>query len=263
MTQLTNKIIDGNLWLRCPFCGDSKHNQRKAHFSIRLIDGAYFCHRCGEGGFYKPHEFLTMTGMDLMTSTPVLAKTATSFYEEIIQHRQPGPGSPRKSKLSRWHFNVPGKGLVDVFESRTLKGSLSGVHLRPTWEKKHRTYGNRLFGFAKEKLFTPYPVRIVEGPYDVVTESDVCLFGLPSRKQVKALGGFKVILCPDGDVWESENLLSRFCRRFHPIYGVIVVGVEKLPKDKDPDEVPPEDREIISYKETLEILRVMEEVNEW
>jgi hypothetical protein len=127
--------------------------------------------------------------------------------------------------------------------------------------KKPRTYGKRLFGFTGEgPRFTAEAVRLVEGPYDVVTEQDICLFGLPSRRQAKALRGFRVILCPDGDVWTSSNLLSRFCKRFRVHSGVVVLGIERLPDDKDPDEVPPKDREVIAYKEMVKTLKEMDNV---
>ena len=72
-----------------------------------------------------------------------------------------------------------------------------------------------------------------------------------------------MILCPDGDVWTSTNLLSRFCSKFSMSSGVIVTGVERLPHDKDPDEVHPEDREVISYGDMVKALKKLEESDAW
>ena len=49
MTQKAGTYVDGELWLRCPYCGDSDRNRWKAHFSING-EGLYHCLRCKASG---------------------------------------------------------------------------------------------------------------------------------------------------------------------------------------------------------------------
>jgi len=112
------------------------------------------------------------------------------------------------------------------------------------------------FGYEGYSLFDyQNPVRIVEGPYDVIYPKDACTFGIPRSQQIRQLQFQSVIICPDGDVWNRIDLLRAWLL---PWKNALVVGVERLPINKDPDEVPVNEREVISYGEALGELKKLE-----
>jgi hypothetical protein len=94
------------------------------------------------------------------------------------------------------------------------------------------------------------PIRLVEGPYDVISDRDVAVFGFLSRRDLEMLQGHCVILCPDGDVWQDQALATKISRllewAFNSPKAPHVVGLEYLKEGKDPDEVPIADRAFIT-----------------
>lgn len=114
-----------------------------------------------------------------------------------------------------------------------------GYSIRDVDKKRLITVGRRGLGYMGDDLLGCSTVRIVEGPYDVLSAEDVCTFGLPSNSQVQQLQGLTLILCPDGDLWYRPNLLQRYLARFRDCY---VAWVERIPDGADPDETPEEDR---------------------
>ena len=161
----------------------------------------------------------------------------------------PGPGNTRSSALERFHLQDAFSGSQDVFLSRDIFGETVGLVV--VSEFKKATYGAQSLGFSGDQLLSSPddPIRIVEGPYDVLSSRDVCVFGLPSKASVVDLVGHYAILCPDGDVWgdrsKRDTVMGALVSHKAPTW----VSVEVLDSDKDPDEVPDyNDRRRISPK---------------
>lgn len=231
MTRTAGTIQDGELWLRCPFCGDSDLHPGKAHLSLNLATNLYHCHRCGKGGKLSKKEREDW-GIEPTFLVPSLPHHNAPALLDIL----PGPGSTRPSLLPRYHLSVA-EGLVDVFQMTTLRGQLRGYHLRPTWERRSfRSQGQTGFGVPTN---LKVPIRLVEGPYDVLTLQDVCTFGFPKTYHLKALKSIRIILCPDGDVWQDPEKTRTYFSPFLEMETLLsILAIEYIPGGRDPDEVP-------------------------
>lgn len=252
-----NTVQNNELYVRCPFCGDSSHNLRKAHFSINLGKYVYYCYRCGVSGRLKPNQIVDLLALvpnlDIQIEDTRLKDKLP--LTNILDNLVPLAGSGRKSALDRWSYE--GR---DAFLSRSAGGQVVGVQLRHPDEKKIRTYGIRAFGFVGDTLLSSpkKPLRIVEGTYDVLYPQDVCVFGTIHYKALAPLKGHYIVLCPDGDVWQKPELAGKLigALRKLTVYGdgrgAYVQHVEYIADGKDPDEVPKEDRQILSVAEVLD-----------
>lgn len=244
-----NTVLDGRLWLRCWICGDSRKHERRAHMVINLDSGNFHCFRCGVDGHIPLGQLMAL----VMENDPEYVETSGRFRTLPSNAKSSGLPEPmvplvagelgpflRYSGVERRYKLTNEQGVVEVFEVRDLQGRVQGYHARPGWRKAFATVGSRLFGYG-DHLDWAKPVRIVEGPYDVRESQDICVFGLPSRSQVKALNWKPLILCPDADVWEDLAKLEGWLKHFIAQKSW-VVGVEILVDGKDPDEVAPEFR---------------------
>ena len=250
-------IIGHELFVRCPYCGDSKNNKYKAHFSINIVRYVYHCFRCGVSGKLSNAQMLSLIhelpNMEFITRN---IDSHSRLLSDVLDELNPGAGSSRQSRLSRWHH---GEQRDDTFLSRSVSGQVVGVHIRPRDKKKIRTYGMLAFGYKEEELISSpkSPLRIVEGAYDVLYSKDVCVFGTINYGKLKALVGHYICLCPDGDIWERPDLLKEFHRTVKLLYlnysgkGAWITGIEYISKGRDPDEVPVNEREYIPIKEYL------------
>lgn len=241
---------EGELWLRCPFCGDSDTHFHKAHFSINT-QGVYHCFRCNKSGRLSMARLVNLyvqanvLDVALKEDLDLVPHNFKTVFEDLL----PGPATSRKSALDR--FQLSGK---DAFLSRRPSGELVGIALVDKTQR--RIVGNRAFGFKDELISDPSnPIRLVEGPYDVLSPRDICVYGSISVKHLQALKGHVVILCPDGDIWADEAKVKSLMRCFNPEYlklAASIAWVERLEDDKDPAEVPYEDRWILQPEEVLE-----------
>lgn len=251
-----NTVQDNELYVRCPFCGDSENNLRKAHFSIHLSKYVYYCYRCGVSGRLKANQIVDL--LSLIPNLDIhLDSTRTKDrlpLETILDNLLPVAGSSRKSALERWSYEGQ-----DAFLSRSAGGQVVGVQLRHPDKKEMRTYGIRAFGFVGDMLLSSpsNPLRIVEGTYDVLTPQDVCVFGTIHYKALAPLKGHYIVLCPDGDVWQKPDLAGKLigALRQLTVYGdgrgAYVQHLEYIADGKDPDEVPVEDRQVVSVADVL------------
>jgi hypothetical protein len=248
MTNRANTLHGKEYWVRCPNCGDTQKNQTKAHLSINIETGAYKCLRCNWGGYLTPGQVLTLLGqMDGAFTFPEEDEEDAPAQGPVIH---PGPGTPRPTLLERFHIFDKRDGKPwDGFQYRTPRGDLTG------WLFKRK--GQAVNWGARGYLFPgDHPgdrgtvVRVVEGPYDVLDPMDVAVGGLISPWKVfQDLTPHQLIFTPDGDVWESEKLYTPFLRGLDRVIKAGgLVGLEILPDGKDPDEVPPEDREFLDPK---------------
>lgn len=264
------KVEGDEVVLRCQFCGDSD-DQRHAHMHVNVRSGLYHCYRCGAGGKLPAKIHLSLLSK---LGTLSLGK----WTEDSLKHADDdnpweelelfdGPGNPRKSALKRHHYEDPDTGILwDAFKRwsySTMKPT--GVHLR-----YRQTRHSEGFGFAWSHAPSTltsnaeHPLRLVEGPYDVLADRDVCLFGFFSRGRCfdPLFRGQYVILCPDGDVWQKPGLMQRFSHLLRSLLdnasGVYVVGVELLSGGADPDEVPVKERVLVPHDELRVFLKALQ-----
>lgn len=224
MTHPTGTVTldsDGHqrLWIRCPACGDSQKRSWIAHAFIDQSSGRLHCYRCGvwqdvEGWFPT---------FPLRSSQQPGADRPKVF---------PGALTTRPSAMARFHtseaevfFSSSGGCLMIRGDgTRTASGPLrQGLGLGRWITQPMRTSVN-------------HPLVVVEGPWDVLDGfSDVCLFGaVPSKAQRQLLRGQFVILRPDPDVLNFENLAlyGEFVSTWTHSLSIIV-GVDIIPRDPD------------------------------
>lgn len=231
--------------MRCPACGDSK-NTRHGHLLLNLMSGLFNCQRCGYHGIYPTGKLLDLLAeldLDGLSPEAFFSRTDPKWREIVIpEELHEGAGLPRNSKLQRYHKYLSGK-LFDAFVMRYPQGSPSGVYLRSK-EKFSFIYGEKSLGYVGTgTLLSDYhnPLRIVEGPYDVVDDRDVCIFGAITKNQVdRYFMGHSIILAPDGDIWSNQNFRLAYniyrILRYSSLSGIEIVGLDLFTEGMDPDE---------------------------
>jgi len=237
----------GELWLRCPHCGDSQRSAAKAHYSVNVLKGVGHCVRCGASDRLSVRQQFELLG-EYGDSLPVEALQRAS---DVLRPDGPGddtwllpgPGSNRRSALARHHYQSA-KALWDVFEIRDPKHNEVIGHYCRAEPKVSRIIGEKGLGWVGEDLISSIdsPLRIVEGPYDVTGGRDVCVFGFIGPSVLRSLHGHFVILVPDGDVWQDTALTKRFMGTvtayLNSPRSAMILGLEVLPGGLDPDECP-------------------------
>jgi len=246
MTGRAGERKGNEIWLRCPFCGDSQKDANKAHYSINT-EGKYHCLRCGVGGRLALRDYLKYVYTD--HSDLISDVQDTVDWEDILDELIPGPAYSRRSALDRFHVANVGRNY-DVFLSRDTEGDIVGLCLADLSNRRKLVVGRKAFGWTGRHLTSSRkaPLRLVEGPYDVLSERDVCTYGIPAPRQLRALQGHYVIICPDGDVW-PDITKRRTVLKLLDVPGPTVLGYERLADHQDPDEVPYDQRPFIPAKE--------------
>lgn len=232
--------------MRCPECGDSR-NPRHGHLLLNLMTGLFNCKRCNYSGRYPTGKLLNLVAELELDGIAVSAFKQQDDQIIVPEELHPGAGLPRKSKLDRYHKYLRGN-LFDAFVMKYQEGSPSGVYLRSR-DKMSFIYGERGIGYAGSgPLSSSYhePLRIVEGPYDVIDNNHVCVFGAITQRVVtRYFTGHYIILAPDGDIWANRNYqlaLNIYKILKYSIYdGVFIKGIDLLLNGKDPDEATESD----------------------
>jgi hypothetical protein len=177
----------------------------------------------------------------------VLSEWKPNDFRKIYSHLLPGPGNSRFSLLDRYHVIRPQRN-DDVFIIQNGIGDEIGALVVGNGK---RIIGESGVAWPGDDIITSSPenpIRLVEGPYDVLYTRDVCVFGLFNPHALSMLRGHYVVLCPDGDVWGDESKL-RVIRRAAYYDQFTCLGVEYLPDGKDPDEVMAGDRHYIPLED--------------
>lgn len=260
MTGRAGERKGNELWLRCPHCGDSQNDLNKAHYSVNT-EGLYHCLRCGAGGRLSIKEFLNIA---LGEHADFIDTVDEKDWEDTLDELMPGPFYSRFSALDRFHIRTA-KNNYDVFLSRNIQGDIVGLALSDLVEHKRILLGEKVLGWKGDELLsTPEdPLRLVEGPYDVVTDRDVCCYGLPRRRQLQMLRGHYVILCPDGDVWSDFTKRRAILLLLQVYDGATITEIEVLPEGIDPDDMLYADRPRITAQELKRQWRVSERRRKW
>lgn len=224
-----NRIRREEVWIRCPFCGDSQKDPNKAHFRIHLVTGLFFCHRCNEKGKVTPAFLARINLLDIDISSFDSMDPPTEIF--------PGALSPRRSLLPR--FNTLKQDLFKIYWLGNPEPV--GYYLRSKTEKQIQGFTGFAWPANPKPLISSAesPLRLVEGPYDVKHAQDVCCFGLFNSKLIiQQLRHHYFILSPDGDVWTDESRKRAF---FSSLTSIIkarlnLVGVEFHEANQDPDD---------------------------
>lgn len=241
MSQTVGSVKGQELWLRCPDCGDTHRNPHKGHLSVNLTKSVFYCVRCGYSGSLTTRQLLELA---IRYDLGALASVPASHVIESVEETA---GSPRFSALKRQHYTDSSDVTWDVFEIRDpIHNEQVGQYLRNG--SQSLIMGESGLGWVGDRLISSadQPLRVVEGPYDVLERRDVCCYGFLRSQILKQLRGHYVLLCPDGDVWQDEFLREKFKRflswALHSPKAPEVIGLEMLPDGKDPDECHPADR---------------------
>lgn len=215
-------------WIRCPKCGDSKKHLYKKHCAI-YDDGSTYCFRCQESSKLSIEALLAIALGD-MTTDEVLdgAWDETSFW--------PAP-STRFTRLQV--YLREGFDECDSFQMRKPNGDVVGWHDRTVGSKTFTNEGHRGLGFVGSSLTSSpsSPLVVVEGPYDVITDRHVCLYGAITKSSLRRLRLQHCWLHPDPDMVSTAAQRMEFvsmARFVRDEYGVFIYGY--ILSNGDPDE---------------------------
>jgi len=165
MTYQVGTISKNNLYLRCPYCGDSTRRRGVGHLNIHLSSGAYYCYRCGNGGILAASQFLEIIEREGLDVAAPIGLPAFEEYATL-----PIADDDRYTLLvSRL------EGTCRIWEMRKPDGRVVGYHRRYP-ERQFENVGHKALGYVGNALLSTGVIRVVEGVYDVVLPHSVCLF---------------------------------------------------------------------------------------
>ena len=226
MSSMINSVRDvhGNTWIRCQECGDSKKSNR-AHCMVDK-KGSTYCFRCGHS---------TQLDIDTLIEIALGDKTVEEALEEL-GHEDVRPwSSPRPTKLAV--YGIDGTETIS-FPMRDHNGKVIGWHDREPGIKGINT-GRRGLGYVGETLTSTQsrPYIVVEGPYDVISDRHVCVFGLITPSTMKYLRMQYVWLQPDPDQIDTIAGRAKFFERVvKPIHESMTWLQGVIVGNADPDE---------------------------
>jgi hypothetical protein len=147
------------------------------------------------------------------------------------------------SRFSLLDRHTDSKGNVTV-AMRDVHGNITGYQHR-TLDKRIKTEGTRSYGYVGSSLVNTDYIRIVEGPYDVVYDNDVCVFGSLSYGMVQRLKLYTLLLAPDADVIRQRSKLQSFTCMVDKLLvkGYNIKGVEIFESGYDPGRAYEENRQ--------------------
>lgn len=228
------------LILRCPYCGDSD-NRKKGHLNINLTSGLFHCHRCQQSGKVPVGFLLKLADMDLRQ---------IDVISQEIPFLIPGPGSERKSLLERYK-SLEGHDAFNLYAPSPGGFYHSGIYTRLGRSSKNFGQSGISWNTAPQGLVSSedHPLRLVEGPYDVLKENDVCLFGFFPQYKLNWFKGHWFYLVPDGDAWIKPDLTSLLLDKIDRCISARlgILGVIYLPGNSDPDDEQKEELIPIRY----------------
>lgn len=218
------KDHNGHTWLKCPECGDSIKS-RRCHMMVDS-KGSCYCFRCG---------YSSQLSVEALIG---IALGDSSIDEELegLGHEDTHPvSSLRKTALET--YGEEGRDVIS-FQMRDHNGTVVGWHDREPGMKGLNT-GRRGLGYVGDKLTSSpsSPLVIVEGPYDVISDRHVCVFGMITPSAVKYLRLQYVWLQPDPDQIDTIAGRAKFLERvITPIRESMTFLEGIIVGNADPDE---------------------------
>lgn len=219
--------------IKCPYCFGQTNNERKTLY-IYSTD-TYWCARCKAYGLISDLEPSQLQGITI--KSPVQADTKLYTYNDT--------GSRFSVCKHRYSDSI-----VDTFQIKLPDGSLVG-HYHRYHGKQSKIEGVKGFCYREKFLDLNQTYRLVEGVYDCIYPNDVAVLGYPTIYQAKALKWYRLILCPDGDVWNDVDNLKKWLDPFCYFKNCVV---EYIPNSLDPDECRQEERKQVDFKTIKEWL---------
>lgn len=225
---------DGVRWLRCPSCGDSEKNRGKAHMMVDT-EGKTYCFKCNE---------FTQLSIGALLDIALGNRSLDETIEESFElEDRGGKETGRFTRLEVYEEDEVA--AADAFEMRNQHGKRVGWHVRYP-RKQFKNEGDRGVGYVSSGPLrsTPAePLVLVEGPYDVVKDHYVCVFGTINAGGLSKYFKIQwVWLYPDPDQVDTSLKRERFVEKVvKPAVdaGVFVQGV--IIGNDDPDKATKED----------------------
>jgi hypothetical protein len=237
MSYKAGTIHNDNLFVRCPYCGDSQSRLYIGHLSIKIEDGLYYCFRCGVSGKLSLVDFI-----DVLAQYNIECPE-TVLYDTLRDETYTSGTNYQDNRYSLLERRTDNKGNVTV-AMRDVHGNITGYQHR-TSDKRIQTEGIKGYGYVGNSLVNTDYIRLVEGPYDVVYDNDVCVFGSLSYGMVQRLKLYTLLLAPDADVIRQRSKLQSFVRMVYRLLvkGYNIKGVEIFEKGYDPGRAYEENRQ--------------------
>lgn len=210
--------------INCPFC----HSTRKVLYLYST--DTYWCAKCKKYG--STTELTPELLTDITINTPKETKTTKYLYNN---------SGERFSVCKARHYS----NKTDTFQIKLPDGSLVGHYSRMP-NKVSNIEGIKGFCYREEYLNLATVYRLVEGLYDCIYPNDVAVLGYPNVFQAKQLYWYNLILCPDGDVWQSLDNLYRWLK---PFWNHKRCVLEYIPNGLDPDQCPSDKRKTVALSE--------------
>lgn len=221
--------------VKCPFCKGATNNDRKTLYLYP--SDTYWCARC------KEHGLISDLNPNINLLQGIAVKNTAATKLERFEYNNTGDRfSVCKNRYS--------DATRDTFQIKLPDGSVVGHYTRYPG-KRNKIEGIKGFCYRESFLDFSQTYRIVEGVYDCSYPNDIAVLGYPTEYQAKQLKWFKLILCPDGDVWKEKDNLKRWLSPFWYFKNVVV---EYIPNFKDPDEVVQDQRKQVEFYKVKEYL---------
>lgn len=246
---------------RCPYCGDSQKNASKTHMVIYLNSGNFHCYRCNTHGYLTLTELLSLTLNNVIPLAHGKRELVLGeLPKDLTLIQGMGPLNRYSAVQARYALHRDTlKGPIEIFESRDRKGAVTGYQLRASWDKICRSMGILTLGYSPANLLNVDYIRLVEGPYDVLDVNDACCWGMPRLTNLEQLKYIPLVLCPDGDIWTEKKKALRWFKPFLTSGQYLIEYVEVLPFDKDPDEVPINERTRVTWNQVKQLFHSSEQ----
>lgn len=219
--------LQGRTWFRCTECGDSRKHQWKAH-AFADKNGGTYCFICGHSSQLSIEALIDIAIGDASIDD------ALQYHMAEREHAALSGGRP--TLLPK--FQVLDDAHADAFEMRSCNGDRTGWHLRYL-PKRMANEGQRGIGFVGDSLTSSpsRPLVVVEGPYDIISERNVCVFGTICRSALRHLRLQYCWLFPDPDqvdtVLKRERFVTKVVKPAVEEGMVLVQGV--ILGNDDPD----------------------------
>lgn len=188
----------------------------------------YWCAKCKKHGLVSEIEPRFLHNITL--NTPTKAQTTKYAYNN----------SGKRFSVCKDRYSNSSK---DVFQIKLPTGDLVGHYSRLPNKISH-IEGIRGFCYRESFLDLQTIYRLVEGTYDCIYPNDVAVLGYPTQFQANQLRWYKLILCPDGDVWLDSKKLYEWIK---PFWSHKNIQLEHIKDKLDPDEVTQDQRKLIDF----------------
>ena len=216
--------------LQCPFC----NSNRKVLYAYP--SDTYWCAKCKKHGLISDLDPSLLSNITLNTPT----KTQTTKYAYNNAGKRFSVCKDRYSDSSK-----------DVFQIKLPNGTLLGHYSRMA-NKVSRIEGVKGFCYRESFLDLQSTYRLVEGTYDCIYPNDVAVLGYPTQFQANQLKWYKLILCPDGDIWLDTKKVYAWLK---PFWHHKNIQLERIKGNLDPDEVRQEQRNQLDFETVKRYLK--------